>query len=201
MRCSKCQSDNFNKELVFGKRLDIESRSSIEDDKYEVLSCKKCHLTQWYDKYVISGAKKPERIYKKSIYGTPKLEEFECLNCRSNAFELERVGPAPEPGGWEGEIVLRVCAKCGLLEMYEALLVGGSEGRVSCNSIRSKERIKLAQEFRCPICTSKTIRQSGLLDFYMDLQVPKYMPQRKERYLFCTCDKCRHMLLFLGYLD
>lgn len=201
MRCLKCQSDNFTKEVVFGKRLDIEARASIEDDKYEVLSCKKCHLTQWYDKYVISGSKKPERTYKKSIYNSRELKEFKCLNCQSEASILEKVAPLPDSCTWEGEILMRVCVKCGLLEMYDSFLVGVSDGKTSVNSIRLKERVALAKEFRCPICNGKTIHQSGLLDFYIDVQAPKYAPQRKSDYLFCACDKCRYMSIFSGYLD
>ena len=55
MKCFKCQNGTFNKSIITAQG---KLQNMPHEDKFEVLTCKKCHLTQWYDYYVVYGDEK-----------------------------------------------------------------------------------------------------------------------------------------------
>jgi predicted nucleic-acid-binding Zn-ribbon protein len=199
MKCLKCKNDTFDKSIVFARTLDLESRVHRNEDKFEVLTCKKCHLAQWYNYYIAHGEKKPIREYEKSIYEVPKLIEFNCNNCKSNCSTAERIAPL---GGivintWEGEILLRICTKCGLIEAYQILLTYHGTGGAALKISRGAAP---AKGFDCPICKSKKVSQTGEIQFVerLDGQSGYRTSEREVAYLFGTCEKCKYIMVFGG---
>lgn len=200
MKCFKCQNDTFDKSIILAGTLNKESKHHPGEDKFEVLTCKKCHLTQWYDYYAISGEKKPDREYEKLIYELPSLLEFTCFNCQSETSTIERIKPVGKIiSAWEGEILVRICSKCGLTEMYEILLIYPGIG---ASVTRSGETIILAKDFNCPVCKTTRVSQTGEILFIESLgNQPVYHRQERETsYLFGTCKKCKYIMLFAGHL-
>lgn len=65
MKCLKCQNDTFNKIVVSAELLDAESKYGKKKDKFQILACKKCGLTQWYDYCIVYGEEKSIRRYEK----------------------------------------------------------------------------------------------------------------------------------------
>jgi len=191
MKCLKCQNDTFDKNIILTKTLDTESKYHQNEDKFDVLACKGCHLTQWYDYYIVSGEKNPDRKYDKSIYEIPRLLEFKCLNCQSGLSKIERIKPLERIiSAWEGEVLIRICTKCGLAEMYQILLAYPGKGS---SPSRLSEKILAAREFICPICKSDKVSQTGEVLFNKDsVETP---------YLFGTCEKCKYIMFFAGYLE
>jgi len=200
MKCLKCQNNSFDKCSVLARTLDMESSFHPNEYKFEVLACKKCHLTQWYGYYIVHGEAKPKREYEKSIYEVPELTEFKCIDCQSNVSTIERISPLEKIiSAWEGEILLRICSKCGLTEMYQILLAYPGKGS---SASRLDEKVLLAKGFDCPICKSKRVSQTGEVLFRENLQ-NKQSYQAQERgvsYLFGTCEKCKYVMVFAGYL-
>lgn len=200
MKCLKCQNDTFDKSMIFARTLDKEAKYRPNQDTFEILTCTKCHLMQWYDYGIISGEKKPEKDYEKSIYELPRLLEFKCFNCNSNTSKIERIEPLEKiVNAWEGEILLRLCTRCGLAELYQILLAYPGKGS---SASRLSEKALLAKDFDCPVCKSKKVSQTGEVLFRESLSNrPAYQIQERDTpYLFATCKTCKYMMVFAGYL-
>ncbi len=192
MKCLKCQNDVFDKSAILAKISDIEPKHSYNECKFEVLTCKKCHLTQWYDYAVISGEKKTEQKHGRSFYELPKLSDFICLDCHSHTCVINTMEPITEVLFWEGKILSRTCTKCGLAEFYQVMLVATGRGRV----IWLKQKAELAKSFNCVICTAQKVKETGQIEFTKIISQPKYSSKQSMEFIFATCGSCKYIMLF-----
>jgi predicted nucleic-acid-binding Zn-ribbon protein len=195
MKCLKCQHELFDKDVVVAATLDEESKKRGED-KFEILTCRNCGLAQWYDFYVASGAKGPEKHGGKSRYRLPELVPFKCMNCQGESSSTEIITPLIGAGAKEfyGDMIARSCMQCGLAELYEIILSFSGDGWFDV-----EQRANLARAFVCPICKSTHVDKTGHDDFI------KILPQRiridflsriPTSFIFCTCRNCKYMMLF-----
>lgn len=205
MKCLKCGDENFYKKTILVRRLDVESKYLEKDDIFNINICQECGLTQWYDSSIISGKGRPQRKYEKSIYVLPERKDFRCLYCASQTYITERIHTAGKgtlsfvvvlnPLWWErewyGDIFLQVCANCGLTEVYEILL--NMPRKHSALDVR-KKIVKAGKEFKCFICQSEIILQSGVISFFEKNDYSR--KGETAAHLFITCKKCRHMQIF-----
>lgn len=192
--------------MILANTLDIESKYYQNQNEFSVLVCKKCSLLQWYDHYIRSGKKKPKREYDISKRGLPKLEKFKCQSCQSHISTIEIVAPLEKSMGfrlivsdwrteleWTGEILFRICTRCGLAEIYEICL-----SPPMVHNIDVQKRTHVAKTFICPVCKCKRVSQTGNISFSEKLRnQPKYRCQEKEAwYLFGACKECKYMMVF-----
>jgi len=194
-KCLKCHGGAFDESVVVAATLDEESKRRGED-KFEVLTCKGCNLAQWYNYYVVSGEKAPERPAGRSKYKLPELAPFKCLNCHGESAEAEIITPLIGSGAKEfyGDILARWCKRCGLVELYEIILSFSGDGWFDVD-----KRAQIARSFVCPACGSNNVDKTGHVDFI------KILPQRIRidflsripmTFIFCTCRRCKYMTLF-----
>jgi len=186
VKCLKCGKDSFDKNVVL---------ANTAEYKFEVLGCKNCSLTQWYDYFIIHKEKKP-RIPKVTHH--MQLPSFQCLNCKSNTSEtIQAISRRGDFLGedlyyWAGEFIFRFCKKCGLSEMHSVLITDPSR-----HNVELKRRIKLAESFSCPLCESNKVNKTGEIRFIQELQkMPKDREQADISFLFVVCEKCKYVMFF-----
>jgi len=192
MKCSKCQSDSFEKDMVLTKTLDEDAAHSTEDI-FDVHVCKTCRLTQWYDYYIVNGEPKPQKSYDKHFYKLPQLPAFRCSNCESQESTTEVVAPYQYGAkSYAGEILIRVCLQCGLSELYDILLY-----HVGAGHFDLEKREKLAQGFACSVCGFDHVDKTGHVSFVMKPTLKRLLESKAViDFIFATCKKCRRMTLY-----
>lgn len=194
MNCLKCKSDAFSESTIFVKSLDIKRRYSGAEDSFKVLICKKCGLAQWYEIITLTNAEEVGRNGNNSVYEVPRLLPFKCLNCKSEASYNKRGDVLSKiESNWQGEVLFRVCHKCALTELHEIVLSrdGRMEGQDSF-----KKCVKIAEDFKCPVCAYKKVKQTGNMAFKGIFQQPKSVRAHEIFFIFATCERCRYIMVF-----
>ncbi len=198
MKCLKCQNDTFDTSIILTRIIGETAVCDLGENNFEVLTCKKCHLTQWYDRDLISDKTKPEKKHEETQYVTMNLPAYKCGNCKNLMASNKRISPLEDSLSLEGEILARLCAKCGLVELYQILLVFSNFFRGSGRGQTTllKQRAELAKSFNCPICASKSVDQTGGIVFSRREPQPVYLARLTSSFILVTCGQCKYIMMF-----
>jgi hypothetical protein len=191
MQCHTCRRESFGEHIIV-----IKLEDASKEHQFRLLECENCKLTQWYDherEAQATPGNAPQNTNEtvsarqcRSCNGTSHVSFMGTISKLFGFYEYEM--------SYEGTILFRICATCGLVGIYAVSLSPPIRAHVEL-----KKRIHIADQFICPACNNTQPSETGNIGLTELMRgYPKYRNRVTTWFIFAVCKQCNHIAFFVN---